>query len=159
MRALKSSFFVVMLSLMLPMLANGTDASDPAVGTWKLDVAKSTYKGVPAPRSETRIYESTADGMKLSTKTQTASGEEAGTEVTYKYDGKDYPISGSKLFDAVAVSRVDSHTSKSVLKKGGKAVGHFTRVVSHDGKTLTTTTKVTGADGKLISERQVYTKE
>lgn len=149
----------VVLALALPLWVMAADATDPAVGTWKLDVAKSTYHGVAAPKSETRIYEATADGMKLTTRSETASGEQAGTETTYKFDGKDYPISGSKLFDTVAVSRVDSHTSKSVLKKGGKVVGHFTRVVSHDGKTLTTTTKVTGPGGEGISERQVYTKE
>jgi len=159
MRIPKFSFAGIMLVLTLPMLAMAADATDPALGTWKLDVAKSTYHGVPAPKSETRIYETTADGMKLTTKTETASGEQAGTEATYKYDGKDYPISGSKLFDTVAVSRVDSHTSKSVLKKGGKEVGHFSRVVSHDGKTLTTTTKVTGPGGESISEKQVYTKQ
>ena len=159
MRAPRFSLVGMMFALALPLLVMAADATDPAVGTWKLDVAKSTYHGVAAPKSETRIYESTADGMKLTTKSETASGEQASTEATYKYDGKDYPISGSKLFDTVAVSRVDSHTAKSVLKKGGKEVGHFTRVVSHDGKTLTTTTKVTGPGGGAISERQVYTKQ
>ena len=141
------------------VLCVATAAADGLSGTWKMNPAKSKYSPGPAPKSETRIYESTADGMKLTTKSETASGEQAATEATYKYDGKDYPISGSKLFDTVAVSRVDSHTAKSVLKKGGKEVGHFTRVVSHDGKTLTTTTKVTGPSGGSISERQVYTKQ
>ena len=159
MRAPKFSVVGILLTLALPLLVMAADATDPAVGTWKLDVAKSTYHGVAAPKSETRIYESTGDGMKLTTKSETASGEQTGTEATYNYDGKDYPISGSKLFDTVAVSRVDSHTAKSALKKGGKVVGHFTRVVSHDGKTLTTTTKVTGPSGETISERQVYTKQ
>jgi hypothetical protein len=159
MNAPKLSLVGMILALALPLLALAADAADPAVGTWKLDVAKSTYQGIAAPKSETRIYESTADGMKLTTKTESATGEQGGTEATYKYDGKDYPISGSKLFDTVAVTRVDSHTSKSVLKKGGKEVGHFTRVVSHDGKTLTTTTKVTGPSGGAISEKQVYTKQ
>jgi len=159
MKAHKPFLVGMTLAMLLPLLAIAADATDAAAGTWKLDVAKSTYHGIPAPKSEVRTYESTADGMKLTTKVESASGEQRGTETTYKYDGKDYPISGSKLFDTVAVSRVDSHTSKSVLKKGGKEVGHFTRVVSHDGKTLTTTTKVTGPDGKAISERQVYTKQ
>jgi hypothetical protein len=159
MKARRFSFAGMMLVLALPVLAMAADATDPAVGTWKLDVAKSTYHGMPAPKSEMRTYEATADGMKLTSKIETASGEQTGNEVTYKYDGKDYPISGSKLFDTVAVSRVDSHTAKSVLKKGGKQVGHFTRVVSHDGKTLTTTTKVTGPGGEAISERQVYTRQ
>jgi hypothetical protein len=159
MNARRLSIVGMMLAAVLPMLALAADPTDPAVWTWKLDVSKSTYHGVPAPKSETRVYEATADGMKLTSKIETASGEATGNETTYKYDGKDYPISGNKLFDSVAVTRVDSHTAKSVLKKGGKAVGHFTRVVSHDGKTLTTTTKITGAGGEAISEHQVYTKQ
>lgn len=159
MNARRISFVGMMLAAVLPMLAIAADATDPAVGTWKLDVAKSTYHGIAAPKGETRIYEATADGIKLTSKIEGANGESAGNETTYKYDGKDYPISGNKLFDTVAVTRVDSHTSKSVLKKGGKVVGHFTRVVSHDGKTLTTTTKVSGTGGEAISEHQVYTKQ
>jgi len=159
MRLQRLSLLGMLLASLLPLLASGAEKADPVIGTWKLDVAKSTYTGAPAPKSETRTYESVADGMKLTTKTETASSEQTATEATYKYDGKDYPITGSKLFDTVAVSRVDSHTSKSTLKMGGKVVGHFTRVVSHDGKTLTTTTKVTGPKGEAISQKQVYTRQ
>ena len=155
----KRALLAAVLAAVLPFVAYAAEKADPIIGTWKLDVAKSSYHGAQPPKSETRTYEMTADGIKLTTKTETASGEQTGTEATYKYDGKDYPIKGSKLYDTVAVSRVDSHTSKSVLKLAGKEVGHFTRVVSHDGKTLTATTKITGPDSGAISEKQVYTKE
>lgn len=155
----KRSLLAVVLAAVLPLLAHAAEATDPVIGTWKLDVAKSSYHGAPTPRSESRVYERTSDGLKLTTKTESASGEQTATEATFKYDGKDYPIKGNKLFDTVAVSRVDSHTAKSVLKSAGKTVGHFTRVVSHDGKTLTATTKITGPDGGAISEKQVYTKQ
>jgi hypothetical protein len=36
-------------------IAAGT-AADPVVGTWKLSVAKSTFKAGPTLKSQTRIY-------------------------------------------------------------------------------------------------------
>lgn len=57
------------------------------------------------------------------------------------------------------MTKVDSHTTKSELKRGGKTIGYFTRVVSHDGKHLTTTMKLTGLNGEAISTREVYDKQ
>jgi hypothetical protein len=38
-------------------------------------------------------------------------------EYTAKYDGKDYPVSGSDLYDPIALKRLNDHTVESTLKK------------------------------------------
>jgi hypothetical protein len=106
--------------------------ADPVIGTWKLNIAKST--GDSLPKSETRTYAAASDGIKLTYKRVGADGTESNVEATYKYDGSDYPVKGSSDFDTLSVKRVDAHTIDSSLKKMGKPVGTTRRTVSADGK-------------------------
>jgi hypothetical protein len=131
-------------------------AADPVIGTWVLNTAKST--GATLPKSETRTYTASADGIVLSWKRVGADGKETSVQTTFKYDGKDYPVTGSPDFDTVSVKRVNGHTVDSIQKRMGKAVGTTKRTVSKDGKTLTLVSKLTTAQGErtstLVYERQ-----
>jgi len=49
-------------------------------------------------------------------------GNEIHAETTAKFDGKDYPIKGSPIADAVSVKRANEREADIVLKKGGKVV-------------------------------------
>jgi hypothetical protein len=60
---------------------------------------------------------------------------------TVSYDGKDYPVTGNPLADAVAYKKVDDNTLEGTNKKGGQVVSTVTIVVAKDGKTMTVTTK------------------
>ena len=97
-------------------------SADPAIGTWKLNTAKSKYSPGPAPKSATITFEETADGVKRTGESIDADGNKTSFEYTAKYDGKDYPVSGSDLYDAIALKRLNDHTVESTLKKSGK--GH-----------------------------------
>jgi hypothetical protein len=59
--------------------AHAAAMSDPAIGTWVLNVEKSKFTPGPAPKSQTRIYTQTADGVTL-----TISGV-AADDVRYVY--------------------------------------------------------------------------
>jgi hypothetical protein len=133
------------------------DAPDPVIGTWKLNTAKST--GTPLPKSETRTYAASAAGLVLTWKRVGADGKETSVETTYKYDGKDYPVTGSPDFDTVSVKRVDANTVDSTQKRMGKAVGTTTRSVSKDGKTLTLVSKLTNAKGEVTNTTLVYDRQ
>jgi hypothetical protein len=134
------------------------DAPDPVIGTSKLNTAKST--GTTLPKSETRTYAASATGgLVLTWKRVGADGKESSVETTYKYDGKDYPITGSPDFDALSVRRVDANTVDSTQKRMGKAVGTTTRTVSKDGKTLTLVSKLTNAKGEVVNTTLVYDRQ
>jgi hypothetical protein len=134
------------------------DAPDPVIGTWKLNTAKST--GTTLPKSESRTYAtSAAGGIVLTWKRMGADGKESSVETTYKYDGKDYPVTGSPDFDTVSVKRVDANTVDSTQKRMGKAVGTATRSVSKDGKTLTLVSKLTNAKGEVVNTTLVYDRQ
>jgi hypothetical protein len=133
-------------------------AADPASGTWELNLAKSKFSPGPAPKSLTRTYEVTGGVIKYSLNGTDADGKPTSMQYTAKSDGKDYPVTGSKDFDAISLRQVDASTMEATLKKGGKAVQTSTRVLSKDGKTLTLTTKGTNAKGQKVDNLMVFDK-
>ena len=133
-------------------------ASDPASGTWELNVRKSTYSPGPPPKSQTRTYELSGDTVKYTAKGIDAEGKPTLVQYTAKYDGKDYPITGNADSDAISLKRIDSSTVESTQKKGGKAVITTTRIVSRDGKVLTVKSKGTNAKSETINNVLVFDK-
>ena len=130
-----------------------------AAGTWTMNAEKSSFTG-PAPKSQTRTYAEAADGTVTMSFTEVAAdGSSVKGGATFKYDGKDNPITGSNDYDSTAVRKVNGSTVKFTLKKGGKVVGHGTRTISAHGKVLTLTSTVTGADGKSYTSKSVFDKQ
>jgi hypothetical protein len=134
-------------------------AADPAVGTWKLNLAKSTFKPGPAPKSQLRSYVETPQGLLLTVTTVAANGAETTATTTFKDDGKDYPITGNPAFDSISVKRVDENTVNSTQKKAGKVVGHGVRSVAKDGKSLTFKQMAMTPDGKMTDDVMVYDRQ
>lgn len=134
-------------------------APDAVLGTWKLNVAKSTFSPGPAPKAQTRTYKESAQGVTLTVTTTGADGKDTAQSLTFKYDGKASPVTGSPDFDSVAVTRVDAMTVTSVQTKAGATVGTGKRTTSADGKTLTFAQKGTHADGKKFDDVLVYDKQ
>jgi hypothetical protein len=134
-------------------------AADSVVGTWKLNLAKSTFSPGPGPKSQTRSYAETAQGLTLSIKTTTADGKETTATLSFKDDGKPYAVSGNPDYDMVAVTRVDASTVHSTQTKAGVAVGSGVRTVSKDGKTLTFAQKGTHAGGGKYDNVLVYDRQ
>jgi hypothetical protein len=135
---------------------------NPFVGTWKLNVAKSKFTGVPAPKSQTREVVAVGAGAKYSFTGVGADGSPVEYSFTSNYDGKDATVTGSGMpggADAIALKRVSTHKTAGTLKKGGKEIGHAEAEVSKDGKVTTVKSKVKGADGKKITAESVYDKQ
>jgi hypothetical protein len=138
--------------------AAGTGA-DPVVGTWKLNAAKSTFSVGAAMKSQTRIYSQSAQGITLNMRTVGADGKEINSQTTYQLDGKDYPVTGVAAYDSLSGKQVDSNTAEFTLKMAGKAVGQTRRTVSKDGKTLTSTLKITNAKGEKTENVTMFDRQ
>ena len=135
-------------------------ASDPRVGTWKLNVAKSKYNPGPAPQSQTLTIEPVGKGEKVTSEAVSADGKRTTTTYTANFDGKDYPLTGSALgADKVSLKRIDARTTERFDKKDGKVIVTIKRVVSADGKTMTATVKGTNAEGKPTNNVAVFEKQ
>jgi hypothetical protein len=134
-------------------------AHDPAIGTWQLNVEKSKFTPGPGPKSATRTYAKTADGIELTFSGVAADGSAISGKSTFKYDGKDYPITGIADYDTLSLKRVNATTIKSVQKKDGKVVGSTIRTVTDHGKVLTLKSKGKDAKGAAINSVAIYDKQ
>ena len=133
-------------------------AADVWSGTWKLNVAKSKYSPGPAPKSNSLKIEATDDGITMTTDGVDAQGP-THTQYAAKFDGKDYPITGNPNADMLSVKKVNDHEIDTTWKKGGKTTLTIKTVVSQDGKTRTSTSTGTDAQGRKVSNVTVYDKQ
>lgn len=140
-------------------IASGTVAADPVIGTWTLNVAKSTFSPGPAPRGQVRTYADSPLGIVLTVKTVAADGKETTRTLTFKEDGKSYAVSGNPDFDSVSVRRVDAQTTHSTQTKAGVTVGHGVRTVSKDRKTMTFESKGLRAGGTQFDDVMVFDRQ
>ena len=145
----------LVLSLMSSTFAQAQ--TDLFVGTWKLNVAKST----PARKSETRIVEASPTGLKVSVDRTNADGSNQQYSYTANLDGKSYPFTGTPPYgaDSIAVTLGASNTLTFNLSRGGKVVASGTLVVSPDGKTTTLKSSGTDEKGAKQSSVSIYTKQ
>jgi hypothetical protein len=157
MRAVTSSLTLgVILAAAGALVA--AQATNPRIGTWQLNVAKSKYSPGPAPKSQTLTIEAAGEGEKVTSEMVSASGQKTTVAYSAAYDGKPQPIKGSEIADTVALKRIDANTTERTDSKNGKAVQTFTRVVSKDGKTMTVTVKGTNAQGQPVHNVAVFEK-
>lgn len=135
-------------------------AGNPIMGTWKLNVAKSTFIPGPGWRSQMRTYRATpGGGVSVEWIGVGASGEAMHVSFVSRLDGKDYPMVGSANYDTLNAVPVDAFTVKSEEKREGKIVGIAMRRVSPDGKVLTITDEGTNRKGERFSQVLVFDRQ
>jgi hypothetical protein len=160
MRGVLMSVKSLVIAAIVIGLASGSalaQSSDTLIGTWKLNVEKSKNALF---KSGTTTIERAGDGVKYTVDLAGADGTAYHWTFTAKYDGKDNPVTGNSPFgDTVALTRVDPHTTRTIVKQGGKEMATQTITVSADGKTRTTTTKGTDAKGQGIDAMSFYEKQ
>jgi len=150
------SVAILALSISTAISAQSSQ-SDPRIGTWKLNVAKSKDN---TRKSDTRTYTQSGDSVTVHIEIVNSDGSTQIYGYTGKSDGKDYPWTGQVPGGAEtnSVKRVgNAFTSES--KKGGKLLFTTTTTFSADGKVMTLTTKGTDGDGKPIDAVRVYDKQ
>ena len=133
-------------------------AGDPLTGTWELNLAKSKFTNIPAPKSEIRTYVVDGQQEKMTMERISAKGDLVISEFTATRDGQDCPQTGKSLYDSISISPVDALTANYTHKKAGKLVGDGTRVISKDGKTMTILFKGTGPKGQPLEATFVFDK-
>jgi hypothetical protein len=157
-KILSSAFLGALLTSGSAAIAAGSVA-DPAVGTWKLNLAKSAFAGIPAYKSQIRIYSRSGQDITLKMTTVSAEGKETTTQATYKLNGKDYPSMGNPDFDSLSGIQIDTNTVEFTLKRAGEPVGKIRRTVSKDGQTLTVNYEIKNANGVQTGAVTVFDKQ
>ena len=72
---------------------------DPVLGTWHLLLDKSTYRTLPAPKSERRVYSVHPAGVQATITRVDAAGASQTISYVSAYDSVEYPIVGSEIAD------------------------------------------------------------
>ena len=134
-------------------------AAENWLGTWKMNAAKSKFSPGPGPKSLTLKFESTADGIKLTSDGVNAEGKPTHGEYVSRFDGKDVPWTGNPNADTASAKKIDDNSYENTWKKGGKTTIVAKAVVSKDGKTLTTMQKGTNAKGQTVNNAVVYDRQ
>jgi hypothetical protein len=137
--------------------------SDPLLGTWELNLAKSKYEPGQPPKSETMVNDAwDTDGLTYTIATVQADGKRLTTRSSAHYDSKNYNVmfvTGRSDVETVAFTRVDASTTTYTLKKGGKVVQMGTAVVSTNGRVLTITATTMSANGRKVHDVTVFDKQ
>jgi hypothetical protein len=119
-----------------------------------------TASGVSPITNATLVREAADGGVKYSAQGARADGSKTDATYSAKYGGKEIAVTGSTpTYDTIAVKQVNANTvTEERSKKGGKYHATARIVVSAGGKTMTTTTKGTDADGKALTAVLVFDK-
>jgi hypothetical protein len=158
MRLLKFASILVLVAVAcVPAFAQ----SNPAIGTWKLNVEKSKYNPGPAPKSLMRTLEAQGENVKYSFEGVSAEGTGVAYSFTVAFDGKESPITGSMPggADAISIKRIDASTFEATLTKAGKVIGTAKSEISNNGKVTTVTAQGTNAEGQTTTSSAVYDKQ
>ena len=133
-------------------------ASDPNVGSWKLNDAKSK---VPAgmAKNTSVVYTADGDNLKAVVDGVDGTGKPTHSEWTGKFDGKDYPVAGDPAVDTRSMQKVSDRHYKLTNKKDGKVTTTGMLELSADGKMRTLKVEGTDASGKKASATFVYDKQ
>jgi hypothetical protein len=132
---------------------------DPVLGVWKLNLARSRFNPGPAPRSRTRTYIETPKGIQVTIRSVDVNGRSSTIEFPEKYDGKDYPVQGSEVADALALVRINDYTAEATMKHAGRIVASARRLITDEGKTLIISYQEPYSSEHPVDNRLVYDKQ
>ena len=160
-----ASFVLCCLLSALSFAPGMAAETNPFVGTWTLNVAKSKVDEGRLPQSEVRTYSTNLEGAL----TLIAEGIEAdGTPYAYgatgDINGREYPVVGRDvgariLGDAISWRRIDPTTVEMTIKKKGAVLNTTRHSVSEDGKTLTISENGADDEGRPIHETRLYDRQ
>ncbi len=137
-----------------------TAADDPMLGSWKLNIAKSTFGSGPAIQAETNEVETyEGNGIKLTAQITRADGTKVTESYAGTFDGKKFAVGGDANVDSASLKRIDAHTMERINTRAGKPTTTMRYVVSKDGKTKTVTIAGTTAQGNPVHTVLVFEKQ
>jgi len=155
--------FLLAVSALQPGSTFAQSKDDPSLGSWKLNVAKSTFTPGPPIKGDTRSYEVNAAGwLIVTTETIQPDGTKTGVRFAAKFDGKAYPQIGrfAPTVTLITYEPVDTRTLKYTQRdSSGKVVSTNTRIVSADGKTMTIEQKSTDDSGRPVVNVELFERQ
>jgi hypothetical protein len=140
-----------------------SEQDDPFTGTWRFNLERSTLS-TPPPQSWVHQIIATSDEVHVQETIVRSDGSQTVVEVMARFDGSDYPVTGSPSADTLAYRRVSSNSISGTGKKNGDITLMEMAIVAPGNNTLTLSYSIhTGthvvASGIAIFEKDAATKE
>jgi hypothetical protein len=156
-----AAVFVTVATLCAVGAAAQTKSADIWVGTWKTDLAKSTFSPGPAPTMPATItIGRSGTGMKTTIVTTDPEGKPVSTETMWSFDGKDNPVKGAPAPNTTAAyTRIDDRSFDVLTKVDGKPTITTRVSISADGKTMTATQTGKSPQGETVKNVIVATRQ
>jgi len=143
-------------------------ATDPRLGTWKLNVAKSKFSpafyalmNLAPPKEQTvALRELGVDELEMTITGTLTDGKAITSKSTFPRQGGAVKIQQSPLPEGMTIvsTRLDPNASFATYMLNGKQVFVGQSVVSKDGKTMRLTVKGTDPQGKPFEQVTVLDK-
>ena len=155
---------IVLAAMMIAGLAAPRTAAAqvPAswLGTWVLNVAKSTYNPGPPPyKRATLIVEPWRTGVRMVSDLVGVRGGVTHYEWTGAFDGEDYALQGIEEDLTYSYAPIDDRSVQVVIKVAGRPVARARTTISPDGNTMTTVSSGLNPRGEEVRTTTVYEKQ
>jgi hypothetical protein len=131
------------------------------IGTWELNVTKSTFSPGPPPQRQTLTFGAAGPQWTALLQGIDATGKPINLDVNnlvITFDGRDHSTP-TPDYDTTAWKRISATKYLVIRKKAGKVVLTSTNVLSTDGKTMTIVTTGHNHAGQAIKNIRVYEKQ
>ena len=161
---MQKRFAVVVVTLAAVLVVGSiarTQSSDPWIGTWKVNLEKSTYSPGPKPTVAATVkIEPSGGGIKTTLDATSPEGQPTHQETVGNFDGKDNPVKGALAPNTTnALKRIDARTFQVMGKVDGKPGVTTKATVSADGKTMTAMQTGKNAQGQSLKNVIVLDKQ
>jgi len=133
-------------------------ASDPFVGTWKMNPAKTKYKAGTAPKELTITVTEVGSDINVALAGTTADGSKIAYSYTAPSAGGDGKIE-SAFYDGVSAKRIGPNERETSYMKGGKPVYTAHSKLSADGDSLLVHSKGINSLGRPVEANTVYERQ
>ena len=139
-------------------------APEALIGTWVLNVARSTYTTGSPPKSRVRNFDYTRDGMILChSMVVSANGNTSVFHWAVTLDGVEHPEytrgQGSTVAALIGFKKKDERTLSITVRRHGDLTLTGEYKLSEDGNTLTQTLNNTTPDGQITGRARVAVYE
>ncbi len=123
-------------------------------GTWQLNREQSDIP--PVTQSQVLVIETDGVSVKMQETLVNDKSETLTISFNGKFDGHDYPVSGTSFADTVSYRLPAPHTIVGVAKKDGVVVVQETAVLADDGKTIRVTYVSFDGHGNSLTSHALF---
>jgi hypothetical protein len=151
---------ITLVALAVLLTATGaTFATNPLMGTWKLNESKSRFAPGAAKNTMVTYAPGKGDMVKCTVDGVDKDGKPIHWTWVGKFDGKPYQLKGSPSFDMLTYTPVNGRTNNTVATKAGKVVMTGVLTVAKDGKSRVVRLMGTNAKGQKFTDITYYDKQ